>query len=251
MVTPREIAKKTMTPQKKKGAKYDIFAFYIGRPISYVLTVPFIELGIKPNVISLISIIPSVAGFFFLGFGTTKILRIIGTLCFLLWNFMDGIDGNTARYTGQQSKMGRLWDATSGYIATVLLYFSMGISVMNTPIPENSIAALLSVPSYYYLILGGLTSINMMLYRLVMHKKMLLYTEEAGQGLNDKNTYSGIKIIALNLTSTAGLMQVFMLIAVATNYTREFVIFFFLIQFVVTIWTLSQMLNLQSDEFLE
>jgi phosphatidylglycerophosphate synthase len=251
MITPKEIAKKTMTPQKKKGAKYDIFAFYIGRPISYVLTVPFIELGIRPNVISLISFIPSFAGFFLLGFGTTKTLRILGTLCFLLWNFMDGIDGNTARYTGQQSKMGRLWDATSGYIATVLLYFSMGISVMSTPMPQYSFGSLLNMPSYYYLVLGGLTSINMMLYRLVMHKKMLLYTEEAGQGLNDKNTYSGIKIIALNLTSTAGLMQVFMIIAVATNYTREFVIFFFLIQFAVTIWTLRQMLSLQSDEFLE
>lgn len=251
MVTPRQIAEKTMTPQKKKGAKYDIFAFYIGRPISYVLTVPFIELGIRPNVISLISFIPSIAGFLLLGFGKTKALQIIGTLCFLLWNFMDGIDGNTARYTGQQSKMGRLWDATSGYVATVLLYFAMGISVMNTPMPQHTIAFLLIIPDYYYLVFGGLTSINMMLYRLVMHKKMLLYTEEAGQGLNDKNTYSGIEIIALNLTSTAGLIQVFMIIAVATNYTRDFVIFFFLIQFVVMIWTLRKMLSLKSDEFLE
>lgn len=90
-----------------------------------MLTVPFIELGIRPNVISLLSFIPSIAGFLFLGFGKTKALQITGTLCFLLWNFMDGIDGNTARYTGQQSKMGRLWDATSGYVATVLLYFAM------------------------------------------------------------------------------------------------------------------------------
>lgn len=251
MVTPRQIAKKTMTRQKKKGAKYDLFAFYIGRPISYVLTVPFIELGIRPNVISLLSFFPSIIGFFLLAFGQTKTLQIIGALCFMLWNFMDGVDGNVARYTGQQSKMGRLWDATSGYVATMLLYFAMGISVVNTPMPKHSILSLLNILDYYYLVLGGLTSINMMFYRLVMHKKMLLYTEDAGQGLNDKNTYSGFKIIALNLTSTAGLMQVFMVIAVATNYTRDFVIFFFLIQFAVTIWTLKKMLSLRSDDFLE
>lgn len=83
--------------------------------------------------------------------------------------------------------------------------------------PQYTALSSINIPDYYYLVLGGLTSISMMFYRLVMHKKMLLYTEEAGQGLNDKNTYSGIKIVALNLISTAGWMQVFMIAAVVTS----------------------------------
>ena len=42
----KDLAEKTMTEEKRAQAKNDIFAFYIGRPISYVLTVPFLKMGI-------------------------------------------------------------------------------------------------------------------------------------------------------------------------------------------------------------
>ena len=253
MITASDIARKTMTPEKKKGAKYDIFAFYIGRPISYVLSVPFINLRVRPNVISLLSFIPSLVGFVLLGFGETMKIQIIGALLFLLWNFMDGIDGNTARYFDQPSKMGRLWDATSGYVATMLLYFAMGLSVINTAVPSASLFySEYVVPDIYFIAMGGLTSISMMFYRLVMHKKSLLYYNDEARGLiSDKNTYSLLMIIALNITSTAGFMQVFMIIAVITGFIREFVLAYFLIQIIITIKILYSSLTLKSDDYLE
>ena len=42
MITPKEIEQKTMSPEKRKSAKNDYFAFYIGRPLTYVLTIPFL-----------------------------------------------------------------------------------------------------------------------------------------------------------------------------------------------------------------
>ena len=42
MITPKEIEEKTMTPAKRAMAHNDYFAFYIGRPISYLLTIPFL-----------------------------------------------------------------------------------------------------------------------------------------------------------------------------------------------------------------
>ena len=252
MITARDIAKKTMTPEKKKGAKYDIFAFYVGRPISYVLSVPFVNLHVRPNVISLMSFIPSLIGFVLLGFGQSMKIRLIGSLFFLLWNFMDGIDGNTARYFDQPSKMGRLWDATAGYIATMLLYFAMGLSVVNVEVPSSSLLNDSIFQDIYFVAMGGLTSINMMFYRLVMHKKSLLYGKDADSGLiSDKNTYSLPMIIALNLTSTAGFVQVFMIIAVVTGYVREFVLVYFLVQLMITIKTLFSTLSLKSDDYLE
>ncbi len=250
MVTPKQIRDKTMTESKKKGAKYDIFAFYVGRPISYVLTVPFIALGIKPNVISFLSLFPSIIGFFLLGFGSDMKTRMIGGALFMLWNFMDGIDGNTARYMDMPSKMGRLWDATSGYVATMLLFFAMGISVINTPI-INKKDVFSVIPDYYYIVMGGMTSILLLFYRLVMHKKMLLYGEAAGEGLNDKNTYNIFKIIGLNILSTAGIMQVAMLICIYTNTTRGFVIFYFILHFIITIWSMRRFLRFDSDEYME
>ena len=42
MITPKDIENKTMSPEKRKSAKNDYFAFYVGRPLSYILTIPFL-----------------------------------------------------------------------------------------------------------------------------------------------------------------------------------------------------------------
>ena len=47
MITPRKIAKETMTEEKKQSDRIRPFAYYIGRPISYVLTVPFLYTKIR------------------------------------------------------------------------------------------------------------------------------------------------------------------------------------------------------------
>ena len=240
MVTPKQVAKKTMTEEKRKSAKNDLFAFYIGRPISYVLTVPFIELGIKPNTISFLSFFPSIIGFLMLGFSSSKTVQIIGACMFMLWNFMDGIDGNTARYTDQTSDLGTLWDATSGYLAASLMHFSIGICVMNTP--EN-ILNVFEIPDYYYIALAGLTSICFLFSRLVMHKKMVLFSAEAGNSLRDKSTYSWFKLIYLNITSPAGFIGVFLILSVIFNVVRLFVIVYFLIHFLATVYSLEKLLK--------
>ena len=240
MVTPKQIAEKTMTIEKRKSAKNDIFAFYIGRPISYVLTVPFIELGIKPNTISFFSFFPSIIGFWLLGFSSSRTFQVIGAFMFMLWNFMDGIDGNTARYTNQTSDLGTLWDAASGYLAGSLLYFSVGISVMN--IPRNA-WDILNIPDYYYLVLSGLTSILLLFSRLVMHKKMVLFSASAGDSLRDKSTYSWFKLIYLNITSPSGFIDVFLIIAIIFNFVRLFVLLYFLIHFLATVYSLKELLK--------
>ena len=248
MVTPRDIEKRSMTPEKRKKAKHDYFAFYIGRPISYVLSIPFICLHVNPNVISLLSVVPAVVGFLLLGFGVTKNIKVIGTLLFVLWNFMDGVDGNTARYNNQTSKMGELWDAASGYIAKMLSYFAMGLCVMNTDMPHHSILRYLGIPDYYYVALAGLTAMNMFLYRIVMYKKMILYNTTSGAVIAYIKKSSVIRIIVTNFSSTAGFMQVFMLVAVITGYVREFTVFYFILQFAIMMRTMSVMLKLNVDD---
>ena len=54
MITVKDIADKSMTPEKRAMARNDLFAFYIGRPLSYVLTIPFLYTGLSPNTISII-----------------------------------------------------------------------------------------------------------------------------------------------------------------------------------------------------
>lgn len=246
MVSIKELAQTTMTPEKKVSAKNDIFAFYVGRPISYVFTLPFLALKMKPNTVSLISFFPSIAGFLLLGFGKTTVVRSIGVLFFLLWNFMDGVDGNIARYTKRTSTLGTLWDAAAGYFAMMLMYFAVGISVLHTP---QTALDIFPFEDGIYVALGGLTSIFTLYSRLVMHKKMILFpADAAANNLQDKSKYSCFKLIALNLTSPSGFMQVIMLLSVILGYTRFFVLIYFFIHTCATVYSMYSLLKKEEGE---
>ena len=204
MVTIKDIRDKTMTESKKKEAKNDLFAFYIGRPISYALTIPCLALKIKPNTISLISLFCSIIGFCLVAFSYSINVVLLGGFFFLMWNFFDGVDGNIARFTNQTSKLGVLWDATAGYTALVLMLFSMSISVLNI----EQTYMIPGINNSYYIIMGGLSSIAVLLPRVVMHKKTIIFGEDSGKAFNDKGNFSFLKIICLNVVSPSGFMQV-------------------------------------------
>ena len=104
MITPRKIAKETMHKDKKREDRIRPFAFYIGRPISYVFTVPFLYTKITPNMVTVISILFAVAGLVINSIFTTALMLSVGWVMFLMWNIFDGVDGNIARYKKQFSK---------------------------------------------------------------------------------------------------------------------------------------------------
>jgi len=87
MITPRDIEQKTMSPEKRNSAKNDYFAFYVGRPISYILTIPFLYTDISPNTISVISIIPIIAGFVVMYIANDKSELMVGWLFFFFRDF--------------------------------------------------------------------------------------------------------------------------------------------------------------------
>lgn len=234
----KEISKKTMTEEKRSEAKNDFFAFYIGRPLSYVLTVPFFKLKIKPNTVSFISIIPIIVGFILLSFGNNMILKLLGWFMFFLWNLLDGVDGNLARYTKQFSKTGSLWDATSGYIAMVLTFLSMGIGCFYGNFTFTSL------DKEIFIILGSLSSIAIIFPRLIMHKRITsIGTDEKSSSLKNKNNYSILKIIALNLISVSGLIQVFMLISIIFKIMDLFTIVYFIINMLICLISVSKLLS--------
>ncbi|MCI8291279.1 MAG: CDP-alcohol phosphatidyltransferase [Clostridia bacterium] len=227
-----------MTEEKKKQAKNDFFAYYIGRPISYVLTVPFLKLNIKPNTVSLISFFPSIIGFLLIGFGETMILKVIGWLMFFLWNLLDGVDGNIARYKEVFSKTGSLWDATSGYIAMVLMYYAMGIGCYYGEF------CMLNIDKIFMIILGGLSSVLVIFPRLIMHKRITsIGKDENSDEIKDKSSYGIIKIIGLNLISIAGFVQVLMLLAIILHAMDIFTIFYFLLNLAICVVSVKKLLK--------
>lgn len=241
MITPLKIARETMTPEKKASAKNDLFAYYIGRPLSYVLTVPFLYTGISPNAVSVISVIPLIAGFVLMCLGQSLTLLIIGWACFFLWNLLDGVDGNIARYKKQFSPLGSVYDAMSGYIAMILSFFAWGVAACHN---AGKIAEFIGMPYEYYIVLGALSGIFAIFPRFIMHKVLsTVGRTESVDEVKDKSSFGFVKLVALNLISISGFVQVFMLIAVIFDLYDVFTLGYCLLNFLVMVVTLASVLK--------
>ena len=241
MITPKEIELKTMSPEKKASAKNDFFAFYIGRPLSYILTVPFLYTNISPNAVSIISIIPLLIGFILMCIGTDKVLLTLAWLCVFLWFLLDGVDGNIARYKKQYSKMGSVYDAMSGYVAMVLSFFGIGVAAAHM---HNIPSILNDLNGEIFIILGALSGISVIFPRLVMHKAISTNGDlESVKAVKDKAEYSTVKLIALNITSISGFVLVFMILAVWFDLLAVFTLVYFILNASVMIVSLKSVLN--------
>lgn len=237
MIKVSDIEKATMTESKRKEAHNNIFAFYIGRPISYVMTIPFLYTNITPNTITFISIILLIIGSGFFLVGRSTFMYVIGWVFFFLWNLFDGIDGNVARYKKQFSKTGDLWDTTAGYLAMVATYMAAGVGAYH-------IDSLSFLPREVYLILGGWTAIFSIFPRLILHKKKSSMgdTEDVKE-FRDKNNFSLVKVIVLNLISITSFLQIIWLIAIVFEVESLFVIFYFIANAGIMLVTLYKLLK--------
>lgn len=236
MITPKNIAQKTMTPEKRAMAHNDYFAFYIGRPLSYLLTIPFLYTNISPNIVSIISIIPLIVGFIISCFAVSMKSMLICWIMFFLWNLLDGVDGNIARYKSQFSKYGSVYDAMAGYAAAVFTFFSMGIMGAHS---SSFVLSGSKLSGEAILILGGLSAIVNIFPRLIMHKAIsTLMDKSSVSGVKEKQNFGFVKTVALNLRSVAGGAQVLMLIAILTNFMDVFTVFYFVFNTAVMIISL-------------
>jgi len=236
MITPTDIARVTMSPEKRKEAKNDFFAFYIGRPITYVLTIPFLYAKISPNTVTYLSILLSVIGGILAYIGESISTFIWMWFCFFMWSMLDGVDGNIARYKKQFSRMGSVLDAMAGYVAMIFIYLSFGIAAAHHP---GCFQNIIIIPSDIYIIMGGLSGVFVIFPRFIMHKAMTTlgksYNEES---VKDKSKFSISKLVALNITSIAGFVQLFLLIAVVTNTMDLFTIIYFFINCFVMLYAI-------------
>ena len=237
MITVKDIEKKTMTPAKRAMAHNDYFAFYVGRPISYWLTIPFLYTKLSPNQVTMISLIPLIVGLVLSYVGDNLNMLILAWSMFFLWHLLDGVDGNMARYRQQFSKMGSVYDAMMGYVAMIFQPFAWGIIASHE---VGFLHTLVNIPSDLFVILGALSGIFVIFPRFIMHKAIThLGEEENLNGVKDKSNYGFAKIVALNMVSPTGFMQVIMLISLFANICDVFTVGYFFINLIVMIVSLK------------
>lgn len=235
MITPKDIENKTMTEAKRREAKNSYFAFYIGRPLTYILTIPFLYTNISPNFVTLISVLCAIAGFICLSLAQDVSFRLIGLLLFFLWSMGDGIDGNIARYKNLKSENGDLLDTLGGYLSLCLIMLSMGY----TSYYDSVI-----ISPFLPVILGGISAVSTLIPRLLMHRKLARNGSGAsGSELKDKESYSFFKIIVLNVCDPAGFQLIIMLIAILFHLTSLFTIVYCALNLLIMIYSIYGLLE--------
>ena len=118
-----------------------------------------------------------------------------------------------------------------------LMFFSVGIGAFN----DANMYEFLE--KYLYIVLGGLTSLMSIFPRLVMQKKKADGGTDTVKGVADKANYSITKIIALNVESAIGITQVILFLAIIFHFLNIFILCYFFINIVITVYTLYNLLK--------
>lgn len=233
----KEVYDIAMPIEKRNEERYNIWASVI-RPLTILLTIPFIKRKVKPLTITAWSILSCLIGGFLVAFGKSLYVRLFGWFFIFIWSVLDNIDGNLARCTKQCSDIGDLWDTTGGYAAMVLIYYSAGTASFFS---KNTVYL---ADNYWFLLLGGLTAIFSIFPRLVLQKKKT-YGVKSGavDSLSDKHRFGLMQILAMNLVSPSGLMQIIFLICIGFRLLNIFVVFYFVINLGIMSISLKKLLR--------
>lgn len=244
MITYSDLVKKTMPPEKRKTANKCIVGHYLVRPISNIISIPLIEMNVDPTLITIISgVFPIIAFIAFAFFDGGKAF-LTGWFCILIWNVLDGVDGNIARYNDKCSQYGELWDATVGWIATITFYVGMGFTAYRNP---GIVVGDYPIPNSFYLIMGWGAAMAWILPRLVMQKKIVLLGKESVRLVKDRENYGILKLVFFNFTSINGLAAMVYLGAFFTNLNGLCMIGYFFVSMAVMIGSLWSLLKSKGE----
>jgi len=95
--------------KRKKDKLVHLWGYYVTRPISMIITPFFIELGIRANHATFLSLFTGLISLFF---GASGYL-LFSAILYNIFLIFDALDGNLARYFGS-TKKGELMDAIVG-----------------------------------------------------------------------------------------------------------------------------------------
>ena len=237
-MTYKEIYNVCVPPAKAKTDKLIPWLYFVVRPLSILFTKPILKTPISPVQVTFVSMVATLIGFAFLGFGQSVETRIYGWLGFFVWAILDCVDGNVARCKGLASERGALWDATGGYMALSLIFFAVGVAAYN----DANIVEFLD--KHLYIVLGGMTALMSLFPRLVMQKKKAGENgAESVKAVGDKASFSLPKIIALNLESAIGLMQVVVLLGIIFHFLNIFIACYFILNLIIMVYSLYALLK--------
>lgn len=240
MINYKQLTAKTMPPEKKRTASKCIIGHYLLRPISNVISIPLIEWGVNPTPVTIVSGIFPLLAFLFFFLLPNSVGFWLGWLSILVWNILDGVDGNIARYCQKTSPRGGVWDATVGWLAMVVFYSGMGLVAyynFGTSVLDSNIK------DFWYILMGDAAAMCWIFPRLVMHKTINTVSKEAAHAVQDRGDYGFGKLLFFNITSINGGAAVIFVLCYMMHLTSECMAFYFIISLFVACGSLYKLLK--------
>ncbi len=206
--------------------KYNIWARFVLREVSYYLVWLFLKLGFSANLITGVGFLIGCAGCFFIASGN-YLLMIIGALLVNLWALLDYTDGQVARCNNSSSNYGRFLDMLADEGIAALLFVSLGVGVLNHPDPYLGfiIRAIFPVEPGrgLYLFLGGWASICY-LYSLIIAYNFERLISPKLIDFVSQMTIKGVprrlvQILGFNLQNITGLIMPVLLLAAIFEFS--------------------------------
>ncbi len=218
----------TSSYTNKKKQMSSLWARIFSRPVSFVITHILINLGIKANTVSVISILCALTSCVCVSINS-MIFRIVGVVLFALWHVLDCVDGNIARVKKESSIRGEYVDAISGYTASSFIYFAIGIASFHT--------STLLANAYLWIIIGGVASLAEVFSRLVHNRySIAMYREQYEMNgtlpdvkQDDPSGKRGIMFVGSRIRKTLGFSSLFipfLIISLVFNCFDYLVLFY-------------------------
>lgn len=112
---------------------------YFTRPVGLFFARIWYHLGVKPNTVTILSIILGVLAGVMFSF-PDLLHNEAGIVLLILANFCDSTDGQLARLTHQQSMKGRCLDGFAGDVWFFAIYLAIVVRLFSVPMPGTSTA---------------------------------------------------------------------------------------------------------------
>ncbi|MBI4287983.1 MAG: CDP-alcohol phosphatidyltransferase family protein [Chloroflexi bacterium] len=116
-------------PEKQRFDSGNLWGFLVMRRTSFYPTWLLVRLGLSANTVTALSFVVGLAGAALLVAAWRDALPLAGAVLVNLWNWLDYVDGNIARYKRSESSYGHLLDQTVGSVVVVLFGIAAGLSV--------------------------------------------------------------------------------------------------------------------------
>jgi phosphatidylglycerophosphate synthase len=212
-ITVREIKEKYLTSKEKE--REFRWTYYVRRPVSYYVALPFLNAGISATTVTVIWLVMAAIGCAFLASGSYYNM-IIGAVLLELAVIFDCVDGHIARFT-RPTRTGDILDTWVGEILLVSSIFSTGIGIANSSDPIiTSVISPIAIDRVVYVYLGFfgslavLSSWTVRLHWRTIALKLSLTEYEPHRGIN---RHSKLPLIIDNIFHYSGAFTMVIVVA--------------------------------------